>query len=107
MSMKAQSALEFLTTYSFSFLLIAIVLTILLLFSSLPKEILPTQCTFYSGLNCGDVSYFNISSGTELVLLVTDTSPGQLRMTNFTATIPGAKDNLSSPGYCTPGVVFS
>ncbi|MEM3841669.1 MAG: hypothetical protein QXN59_03185 [Candidatus Micrarchaeaceae archaeon] len=40
---KAQSALEFMSTYGFVFLILAIVIAVLYFFLSLPKTIVPPQ----------------------------------------------------------------
>lgn len=102
MQAKAQSTIEFISTYSFSFLLISIILTILLLFASLPNAIIPTQCSFYSGLQCQDVIYHNTQKGSQLVILGSDTQPGTLNITSFSASIGSFKSN----GYCIPSLVI-
>lgn len=101
---RAQSAVEFLTTYSFVFLIIAIALFILLIYASIPKAILPAQCTFYGGFNCLDIAYFNTGSGgSELVILASDKQIGTVNITSFNATM----DNIpSTGGYCTPATVI-
>lgn len=99
MRLRAQSAVEFLSTYSFSFLLISIVITILLLFSSLPRTVLPTQCSFYNGFYCSDVAYFNRGTGSELVVLLTDVEPGIVNISNFSANV---NYHNSINGFCYP-----
>jgi hypothetical protein len=77
MRIKGQTAIEFLTTYSFTLLIIALVLFMLLLYASLPKTTLPLQCTFYGGFNCLDVVYYNTSAGgSQLIVLASDIEPG-------------------------------
>ncbi|MGI0100481.1 MAG: hypothetical protein ACREBH_02050 [Candidatus Micrarchaeaceae archaeon] len=101
MQIKGQSAIEFLTTYSFTFLIIALMLVLLLLYSALPKQTLPLSCTFYSGFNCLDNAYFNLGYGSQLVIKATNTQPGIVNISNFTATVDYAK---STSGYCTPRI---
>jgi hypothetical protein len=99
MQIKGQTAIEFLSTYSFTFLIIAVVLFLLLLFSALPKTTLPTQCTFYSGFSCTDTAYYNLGTGSQLVVLASNIEPGLVNVSNFSATIDYAQ---STSGYCTP-----
>jgi hypothetical protein len=101
---KGQNAIEFLVTYSFVFLIIALVILMLLLFSSIPKSVLPLNCSFYSGLNCVDALYYNtaINSGSRFVMIATDTQPGIINITNFVVSLDYQQ---SVSGYCTPSVV--
>lgn len=105
MQIKAQSAIEFLSTYSFSFLLIAIIMTILLLFSSLPKTTLPLQCSFYGGFSCLYTAFYNTASpnanskASIVEVVASDTEPGVMNVSNFSTTINNAQ-NIS--GYCEP-----
>lgn len=53
--MKAQAALEFLTTYGWAFLVILIMIGTLAYFGILsPGKILPNRCTFGSEFQCND-----------------------------------------------------
>jgi len=52
---KAQAALEFLTTYGWAFLIIFIMISTLAYFGILnPSKILPNRCTFSSEFSCVD-----------------------------------------------------
>ena len=54
---KSQAALEFLTTYGWALLMIAILIGALAYFGVFnPKKILPSRCTFSSEINCVDYS---------------------------------------------------
>ncbi len=101
MQTKGQSAIEFLSTYSFTFLIIAIVLFVLLLFASLPKATLPLECVFYSNFNCVDIAYYNLASGSQLVVRATDTQPGTVNISSFNATVDYVQ---STSGYCIPNL---
>lgn len=98
---KGQTAIEFLSSYSFTFLIIAVVLFLLLLFAALPKATVPTQCTFYSGFNCADIEYYSTATGSQLVLVASNLEPGTVNVSNFSATINYLQ---STSGYCTPTV---
>ncbi|EQD37031.1 hypothetical protein B2A_11905, partial [mine drainage metagenome] len=61
---RSQSALEFLSTYAFVFLILAVVISLLFIFASLPRSLLPSQCTFYSGFTCVQAIYtINTTAG--------------------------------------------
>jgi hypothetical protein len=98
---KGQTALEFLTTYAFTFLIIAIVLFLLLLFALIPKTALPVSCSYYSGFSCIDTAYFNIGYKSQLVVIATNMQPGIVNISNFSATIGYIQ---STNGFCTPQV---
>ncbi len=99
---RSQSALEFLTTYSFVFLIIAVVIALLLMFSSIPKSTLPFSCNFYSGFQCLDASLSVNSSGSPVLLIeASDTEPGTVNISSFSAFLNFYN---SKSGYCVPNV---
>jgi hypothetical protein len=99
---RGQSALEFLATYAFVFLTISIVLLLLFAFSSIPKNILPTQCSFYSGFQCLDAALVVNASGVpELVVIASDSEPGVVNVSSFSAFL---NYHSSKSGYCVPRV---
>ncbi|MGC8687498.1 MAG: hypothetical protein ACP5RM_02240 [Candidatus Micrarchaeia archaeon] len=101
---KAQSAIEFLSTYAFMILIISIALLLLFMFFSIPRTILPPSCNFYSGFGCSDAIYINTTHGSELLIIATDMEPGIINVSNqsgFTAYL-GYRNSTS--GYCTPRV---
>ena len=54
-SIKAQAALEFLTTYGWAFLIILVMIGTLAYFGVInPSRILPSRCTFSSEFSCSD-----------------------------------------------------
>ncbi|MEK6943302.1 MAG: hypothetical protein AABX00_04530 [Nanoarchaeota archaeon] len=67
MNRKAQSALEFLTTYGWAFLIILIMIGALAYFGILsPSRLLPNRCNFGSEWGCVD---YQVASGTSTVRL--------------------------------------
>jgi len=99
---RGQSALEFLSTYAFVFLTISIVLLLLFAFSSIPKNILPTQCSFYSGFQCLDAALVVNASGVpELIVIASDSEPGVVNVSSFSAFL---NYHSSKSGYCVPRV---
>ncbi len=100
---KSQSAIEFLTTYGFIFLIIAITLSLLYLFINFPRTILPFNCTIFSGFNCNDAIYTpNATVGSQLFIIVSDMMPGTLNITGFNAYMDFAN---STSGYCAASIV--
>lgn len=102
--MHGQSALEFITTYGFVFVVIAVVIALLFLFSSTPSVIIPNECTFYSGFDCVDSVFgFNSMSGhSTLYILATSEQPGIVNISSFNAVVSLQK---SLGGSCTPNTV--
>ena len=100
---KAQSAIEFLSTYSFTFLIIALVLVIVFAFSSIPKKSLPFQCTAYGGFSCLDAAYTIIGSNSQLLVFLSDTQPGVVSISAFNAKIIGVANAV---GSCSPSVTL-
>lgn len=104
MRFNGQSAVEFLTTYSFAFLVIGVALALLYVFSSIPASTLPTQCTFYNGFSSScDALYYNTSSGANLTVIATDAQPGVLNVSSFSAYI---NFGVSTSGSCAPTVAL-
>ncbi len=105
MRKRSQTALEFLTTYELVFIIIAVILALLYVFINVPKTLLPTQCSFFSGFSCGDLIYTinqTHHTGSTLVVVASDTEPGIVNISNFSASIAGIK---SSNGYCAPNSI--
>ena len=104
MRLGSQSAIEFLTTYGFVFIIIAVVIAVLYLYLSLPKSTLPMQCSFFSGFYCSDVVYtINMSQGhgAQLFVIASDTQPGVVNVSSFNAVVGYVQSN---GGYCAPNI---
>ena len=106
---KAQSAIEFITTYSTVLLIITVAIAVLFLFISLPKSILPTECNFYNTFGCYDAVYginytsSNVPTGTALLVVANFEEPGIINTSGFSAFVGGVE---SSSGYCAPKVAL-
>lgn len=100
---RSQSAIEFLSTYSFVFLIIAIVIVLLFALSYVPKKTLPFQCSTYGGFSCSDAAFAanSVTSNSVLKVIVTDTQPGVVSIGGFNAKINGI---ATVTGYCYPAV---
>jgi hypothetical protein len=102
--MRAQSAIEFLTTYSFLFLIMAVAVSVILFLASAPAASIPSQCSGYAGLNCNFVQvYANQSASYTLVTLLLSNSQGvPVNVSGISATVRGA----TSTGTCTPSFMY-
>jgi len=54
---KSQSALEYLITYGWAILIIAVVISLLYLYVAVPKVIVPSTCSFLTGAVCQDMIF--------------------------------------------------
>jgi hypothetical protein len=101
---RGQSSVEFISIYSFAFLIIAFGLALIFSIASIPKSIIPTQCSLYGGLTCVDTVY--ASSGpamSKLFIEVSDGEQGILNISTFNAIL---NTKASTSGYCTPNVIY-
>ncbi len=53
---KGQSAVEFISTYLWAFLLLAFIIVGLYYFVGIPSQIIPARCSFLYGINCEGVN---------------------------------------------------
>ncbi|MCL4381285.1 hypothetical protein M1141_03375 [Candidatus Marsarchaeota archaeon] len=96
--------MEFLTTYSWAFLLIALMVGVLFVFAFTPKSIISSTCSFYSGFYCYDAvfntvySAGHVATGSELKVLLSDTQVGVINISRFNAVVSGTQ---SFTGSCT------
>ncbi|MDE1868452.1 MAG: hypothetical protein KGH60_00585 [Candidatus Micrarchaeota archaeon] len=102
---KAQSAIEFLSTYAFAFLIIGVALALLFVFSTIPQTYLPTVCSFYNGFSQScDAIYYNTTNGANLTVIATDATPGVINVSSFSAYI---NFGTSTAGTCSPTVALA
>ncbi len=104
--MKAQSSIEFLTTYGFMFIIIGVVISILVFVAVSPIIYTSSQCNGFSGPYCAFVQlYSNASQSFSLLTLVlTNSESVPINITNITATIRGTTEvGTCTPYYMLPG----
>ena len=109
--MKGQSAIEFLSVYGFMFIVLGVVIAILVFFSAIPNNIIPSQCSPFGGLNClGAFYYSNVSKGYSLVILRLSNAqsvPVNIISANVIVnTIDYAAAGNCTPAYVQPGQQF-
>lgn len=101
--MRAQSSIEFLTTYSFLFLILGVVVSVLIFLAMGTTTSVPQQCTSYGGPNCNFVSMYTSKGGYSLVTLsITNSQSVPINVTGMTATVK----NANYAGSCTPSFLY-
>src|SRR5271157_2438755 len=98
--MRAQSAVEFLSTYGFLFAILGITVSVIAFLATSAASTVPGQCSSYAGLACNFVMlYSNTIAGYSLVTLsITNTQSVPINLTSANVTVQGA----SSVGACAP-----
>lgn len=54
-ALRAQSAVDFLVTYGWALLMISVLLALLFSYTTIPPNIAPGACNFYSSMSCSDI----------------------------------------------------
>ena len=95
---KSQSALEFLTTYGWAFLILLVMISALAYFGILnPSKILPNSCTLGSEFYCMDYTLQSASPGT-LRLKLKSNAASLINVSNISLT-----SNSVTPFACSGG----
>lgn len=104
--LRAQSSIEFITTYSFLIAIVAFVISIILVIAVSSASVVPSQCVSFGGPSCSLVAlYTNVTSGYSLVTLsVSNSQSVPINITNATAAV-GSKTYFGAcaPQYLYPG----
>ena len=69
---KQQSAFEFITTYGWAILILAVVLAMLYYFVGIPSTAAPSQCKFLYGTNCQGAIATSSGGTTKLTMVITN-----------------------------------
>lgn len=102
--MRSQSSIEFLTTYSFLFLLLGVAVGVIIFVAGAPSASVPSQCNSFAGPTCNFVQiYANQSAGYALVTFTITNSQG------VPVNITGANviiRSVTATGFCTPTFLY-
>lgn len=104
--MKLQSSLEFLSTYSFMFILLAIALLTLAFLVSSSNLGVGAKCSALSGVACNFLAFYSSkSNGYSLVTLsIVNGQSVPINITNVTVTVTGITYNgICAPNFLYPG----
>ena len=99
MHYKAQSAIEFLSTYLWALIIIAIVATALYFYLTLPQQSLKDFCTFSYGAYCSEFFVGNSSAGTTASFVITNSQKYLLLNPKIAVNMTNIGTNA---GSCTP-----
>lgn len=101
---RAQSAIEYLTTYAWALIIIAIILSILYLYLSTPQQLVPNLCNFVSSnIYCIDLIAFNpmqVGNTVTVVTLLTNSNSYPIINPELYSSVQGVN---SSAYACIPG----
>ncbi len=100
---KQQSAIEFLTTYGWAILVIAIMISFLYFFVLAPPNVVPTQCTTSSELHCEDIVFGANQLLSKTVLFLTNAQLYPIENPSVSINVSGV--GVGS-GSCTPNYVL-
>ena len=67
---RGQAAVEFLFTYTWAFMIIAIIIGVLLYFLSIPQTLIPPRCSFPYGIECRGIIIGSNSVATQVYLIL-------------------------------------
>lgn len=78
-SMHAQSAMEFISTYSWALIVIAVIIALLYFYVAAPQQFAPSQCAFSAGVNCNNLVIGTNSISTTLTAFLTNTQQHSIK----------------------------
>ena len=100
--MRGQSAIEFLSTYSYVFIILAVMISAIAFIATAPSATFTSQCVSLSTVRCSYASIYSNGSYSTLTLYVTNGQAVPINITNVTTIINGKQ----SLGYCAPSFVY-
>lgn len=102
--MRLQSAVEFISTYGFMFLILTLVIALVLFLASYNGTAPTTQCNSFSTLTCNYANFYpNVTYGHgELTLSFTNDQNTPINITSISTTL----DNYTILGVCSPNFLY-
>lgn len=102
----SQAAMEYLTSYSWFIILLVVIISLIFLYLVAPQQIVPSTCTFNTGLYCKD-----IVMGTNLITHTTTMSLSLVNVQAYPIRNPSLLAQVNNvnttPVTCTPTFVLS
>ncbi|MEM3460240.1 MAG: hypothetical protein QXO24_03380, partial [Candidatus Micrarchaeaceae archaeon] len=74
-ALKGQSAIEYLLTYSWALIIVALIMAIFFFLVYAPSIVVPSMCSFVSGAYCQDMVFGSNSVSSSVGLFLTNTQP--------------------------------
>ena len=106
--MKMQSAIEFLSTYGFVFIVIAVVIAVIFFLATSAQTNFSVQCSGFGGFTCNYASYYTnrTYAYTVATISLSNSQSVPLNISNVSMTIGSTTVNgLCSPTFIYPGEV--
>jgi len=104
---KAQSAMEYLITYGWAILIIAIAATLLFFYVSAPRVLPPSTCSFVTGAYCNSMVFGtnSVTHNTIVAFFITNTKSVPIEDPTLVININKANSTsyVCSPKYVSPG----
>ncbi|MEM3744472.1 MAG: hypothetical protein QW759_01385 [Candidatus Micrarchaeaceae archaeon] len=102
--LKGQSAIDYLLTYSWALIIVALIMGIPFFLIYVPSIIVPSTCSFVSGAYCQDMVFGSNSVSSSVAIFLTNTQP-------YPVVNPSITLNISSvgavQGTCRPSLVVA
>ena len=105
-SQKAQSATEYILTYGWAILVVAIIAVVLYLFVFSPSRLTPSKCTFINGVYCQElvIGSNTVTQSSTAGIFLTNTRPYAISSPSIQLSI---NNKTLNGGACTPGFALS
>ncbi len=104
---KAQSAIEYLSTYGWALLIIAGVLSFLLVYVNVPTTLSPSSCKFSDGFYCNAVVLSTNTLSENTVVMMVITNKQRYAITNPDLIVNLNNKNYTGTNTCIPSYVVS
>ena len=103
---KSQSAIEYLITYGWAILIIAVVISLLYLYVAVPKILVPSTCSFVTGATCQDMIFGTntITHATAIGFFITNSRRYPIYDPKIYASVNGKNTSATA---CKPSFVLA
>ncbi len=103
---RLQSAVEFLTTYSFALIVIAVAIAMVFAITATTRTEIKSQCVSFGSVSCDFVNYYSPKAlkYSLLTLSITNTQESAMQVNSMSITIgPTSYNGICSPDFMLPG----
>ncbi len=100
--MRAQSSIEFLSTYGFVFLIIGIAIVVIFFLATYTNTVVSTQCTSFSDIACNFVNYYTGMGYGIFSLSISNAQTAPINITGINVSIDGS----AATGMCSPNFLY-
>jgi len=102
--MKLQSAVEFLTTYSFLIIVLSAAILVVFFLVGTTKTAIESQCVSFSSIACNDMSFYSQAKTNYSIAIfsITNSQNAPINVTNITVTLK----SVNYIGICAPSFLY-